>query len=471
MPARIRRFATAGLVVIALGAGGDLAAQNLVITNARIVDGNQRAIPRGSVVIRDGRIVSVSESPASASGSRIIDAKGMTVMPGFIDDHRHVIADSFPPPNPVQWLKEQAVPRMQEFLDAGFTTVQSCGDPVEQIVELQRRINSGEIKGPGLFTAAFVQLSRPSGRASGGGAPGIMTVDPARIDNARPPHRPTQAAAAIPDEETRAAVRKLKEAGIDDVKAALVVTPGGPEKHTLAVVVDEARKVGLPVITHAVTVDDMFAAVEAGVTILAHTPHIGQLDQAGARRVAASKIPMMSTLGIFAPTFAESNQRIRARTGLDNIPRFRDLDPFPWDTIASAGQGPVNARLLWEAGVVYGYGTDTTFLPKDSLAQELKSLRLMFSNKDIVQIMTRNAATVIGHGKDLGTIEPGKQANIVMLDGDPLADIQSVLNVRMVIKGGVVVVDHRRADRTGSAGGRLKAIASALQLAAPAETN
>ena len=238
--------------------------------------------------------------------------EGMTVMPGFIDDHRHVIADSFPPPNPVQWMKDKAAPRMQEFLDAGFTTVQSCGDPVEQIVELQRRLNSGAVKGPRLFTAAFVQLSRPSG----GGAPGMMTVDPARIDNARPPHRPTQAAAAIPDEETRAAVRELKKAGIDDVKAVMVATPGGPEKHTLMVVVDEAKKVGMPVITHAVTVDDMFAAIDAGVTILAHTPHIGQLDQAGARRVAASKIPMMSTLGIFAPTFSEANERIRERTGV-----------------------------------------------------------------------------------------------------------------------------------------------------------
>lgn len=438
MLARIKYLVAALFFTIVFSMGRDLAAQNLVITNAHIIDGNGGVILRGSVVVRDGRISSVSEGSVNTAGVRTVDAKGMTVMPGFIDDHRHVIADSFPPPNPVQWMKEQAAARMQEFLDAGFTTVQSCGDPVEQIVELQRRLNSSDIKGPRLFTAAFVQLSRPSG----GGPPGPMTIDPARIDNARPPHRPTQPNAAIPDEETRTAVRALKKAGIDDVKAALVVSPGGPEKHTLEVVVDEAKKLGLPVITHAVTVDDMFAAIDAGTTILAHTPHIGQLDEAGARRVAAAKIPMMSTLGIFAPTFAESNERIRAKTGLDNIPRFRDLEPFPWDTIQSGGQGPVNARLLWEAGVVYGYGTDTTFLPKDSLAQELKPLHLMFSNKDVVKIMTKNAATVIGREKDLGTLEPGKQADMVMLDGDPLNDIQSVLNVRMVIKGGSVVVDH-----------------------------
>jgi imidazolonepropionase-like amidohydrolase len=449
MPANVKCFVSICWVMMAFVAERNLAAQNLVITNAHIVDGNGGVIQRGSVVIRDGRIVSVSDRPANAAGARMIDAKGMTVMPGFIDDHRHVIADSFPPPNPVQWMKDQAVPRMQEFLDAGFTTVQSCGDPVEQIVDLQRRLNSGDIKGPRLFTAAFIQLSRPLG----GGAPGPMTVDPARLDNSRPPHRPTQAAAAIPETETRAAVRELKKAGIGDVKTVLVVTPGGPEQHTLAVAVDEAKKVGMPVITHAVTVEDMFAAIDAGASILAHTPHIGQLDQAGARKAAESKIPMMSTLGVFVPTFAENNERVRARTGLDNIPRFRDLEPFPWDTVESAGQGPVNARLLWEAGVIYGYGTDTTFLPKDSLAQELKPLHLMFSNQDIVKIMTKNAATVIGHGKDLGTLEAGKQADIVMLEGDPLADIESVLSVRLVIKGGSVVVDHR-ARAIGSTGTR-----------------
>ncbi len=441
----MRKFtAFVSLALIGMfGAAGRAAAQNLTITNAHIIDGNGGVIERGSVSIRDGRIVSVSAVPAAA-GTPSLDARGMTVMPGFIDDHRHIVGGSFPPPDPDRWMKEESVPRMQEFLDAGFTTVQSCGDPVPQIVELQRRLNAGQIQGPHLFTAAFVQLSRPSAAPGRGAAPGILAVDPARIDNSRPPYRPTQPALAISDDDARAQVQRLKAAGIDDVKAVIVVTPGGPETHTLSVIVDEAKKVGMPVITHAVTVEDMFAAIGAGVTVLAHTPHIGQLDEAGARKVAASGIPMMSTLGIFAPTFSEDNERIRMRTGVDNVPRFRDLDPFPWDTLSSAGQGPVNARLLWEAGVVYGYGTDTSFLPKDSLTQELKGLRLVFSRKDIVRIMTRNAANAIGHGKEIGTLEPGKQADIVMLDGDPLANIDNVLNVRAVIKSGKIVVDRRR---------------------------
>jgi len=411
-------------------------AQDLVITNARIIDGIGGVIQRGSVVVRAGRIVSVNPGTALSKAAKTIDAKGMTVMPGFIEDHRHIIEAGT---DPSQWLKDQAVPRMQEFLNAGFTTVQSCGDPVEQIVELKRRLNAGSIQGPRLFTAAFVQLAGQTGPPP---APGGRWIDPARTDTSRPPLRATTAAPAIPDEETRASVRKLKEAGIDDVKTVLIVTPGGPEKHTLSVVVDEAHKVGLPVITHAVTVEDTFAAVEAGVTMLAHTPHIGQLDEAGASKIAASKIPMMSTLGVFVPTFAEQNARVRDRSGVDNLPRFRDLDPFPWNTLSSAGQGPVNARLLWNAGVTYGYGTDTTFLPKDSLAHELKPLRLVFSNQDIVRIMTRNAATVIGHEKEIGTLEPGKLADIVVLDGDPLVDIESVLKVKMVVKAGNVVVNH-----------------------------
>jgi imidazolonepropionase-like amidohydrolase len=104
----------------------------------------------------------------------------------------------------------------------------------------------------------------------------------------------------------------------------------------------------------------------------------------------------------------------------------------------------VNARLLWEAGVTYGYGTDTTFLPKDSLAHELRALRLVFSNSEVVRILTGNAAAVIGHQKDLGTLEPGKQADLVMVDGDPLTDINDLLKVRIVVRSGKIVADHRK---------------------------
>jgi imidazolonepropionase-like amidohydrolase len=411
--------------------------QSLVITNAHIIDGNGGVIQRGSVVVRNGRIASVAAGAANEPGARQIDARGMTVMPGFIEDHRHVVAADFPPGDPVKWLQEEAVPRMQEFLDAGFTTVQSCGDPPQQIVELQRRVNAGTIKGPRLYTAAFIQLSRPSGPA------GPPKVDPARTDPSRPPNRPTAAAGAIPDEETRAAVRQIKQAGVEVVKAVLSTTPGGPEEHTLSVAIDEAKKQGLPVFVHAVSVEDTLVAVRTHPTVLVHTPHIGQLTPQQTRTIASSGIPMMSTLGVFIPTFAGENQRARNRTGMDDVPRFRDLDPFPMETLSSAGQGPVNARLLWDAGITYGYGTDTTFLPKDSLAQELRALRLVFSAQDVIKILTKNAATVIGKSKDIGTLEAGKLADLVVIDGDPLASPDDLLKIKTVIKEGQIVVDKR----------------------------
>jgi imidazolonepropionase-like amidohydrolase len=104
----------------------------------------------------------------------------------------------------------------------------------------------------------------------------------------------------------------------------------------------------------------------------------------------------------------------------------------------------VNARLLWNAGVVYGYGTDTSYSPRDSLIHELKPLSLVFAPQDIVRILTRNAAYLVRRQDQIGTLEPGKVADIVIVDGDPIVDANALLNVRVVVKGGRVVVDKRQ---------------------------
>jgi imidazolonepropionase-like amidohydrolase len=428
-------------VAMWLGVASGAAAQNLVIRNARILDGNGGVIERGSVVVRDGKVVSVAAGAAAAvAGAREIDAQGRTVMPGFIDAHRHIIQG-----DGAQWMAQQAQARMQEFLDAGFTTVVSAGDAPEQILELRRRTQSGAMKGPRIFAAGRVALARPAapagGRAGGAGpagpAPGGggRRGDPARFDNSRPPLRPTEPAGAIPAEETVKAVEGLAKAGFDYIKTVITITPGGPETETLKRVVSEGKKHNLPTITHAVTVMDTLAAVEAGPAVLVHTPHIGRLeeDAAATQRIAKAGIPMTSTLAIFAPHF-----------DADNRPLFRDGLPFPWDTISSAGQGPVNARLLWEAGISYGYGTDTSWAPRVSLADELRALQVTFSPKDIVTILTKNAAASALKAREIGTLEPGKLADIVIIDGDPLVNPTHLLNVVTTIKEGVVV-----SERTG----------------------
>jgi len=216
------------------------------------------------------------------------------------------------------------------------------------------------------------------------------------------------------------------------------VTPHGPEKATLKLAVEEGNRLGLPVIAHAVSVVDTLAAVEAGVAGLVHTPVDGDMNQEQARMIARAGIPMISTLGVFVPFFDKNNQ-----------PLFRDGTPFPWERLYHAGEGAVNARLLWNSGITYGFGTDTPYggntglLPRDTLAHEIRSLSLTFSPQDIVTIMTANSAIAIRLGGEIGTLEPGKWADIVLTDGDPLKDSTALLNVRMVIKAGQVVVDKR----------------------------
>jgi imidazolonepropionase-like amidohydrolase len=244
---------------------------------------------------------------------------------------------------------------------------------------------------------------------------------------------PTTPAAAIPREATLKAVETAAQTGYDYLKVVLNVTQGGPEIDTLKLIVAEGKKHKMPTIVHAVSVRDTLAALEAQPDVLVHTPHIGDLgaDANALKKIVDARIPMTSTLAVFIPHF-----------GADNAALFRDAKPFPWHTLSSAGQGPVNARLLWQAGIVsYGYGTDTQWPPKESLADELRALELVFSPQDIVTIITKNAANSTLHSAEIGTLEPGKLADIVIVDGDPLKSAPDLLKVVTTIKGGEVVFE------------------------------
>jgi imidazolonepropionase-like amidohydrolase len=405
------------------------AAQNLVVVNARILDGKGGVIPAGSVVVRDGRIASVAPGRApAASGAPAIDARGGTLMPGFIDAHRHIVQG-----DPADWLARRAPAQMQEFLDAGFTTV-LCAICPDQALDLRSRIDAGTVAGPRLFLGSIVPLARAAAPGGSGGRGG----DPARFDNSRPPLRPTTAAAAIPNADTVVAVEAVAKKGYDYIKTVITATPGGPETATLKLIVAEGQKRNLPTITHAVSVIDTLAAIEARPDVLVHTPHIGRLeeDAVAVKSIVSAGIPMTSTLAVFLPHF-----------GADNTPVFRDAMPFPWNTISSAGQGPVNARLLWEAGISLGYGTDTNWPPKESLADELRALSLTFSPLDITKILGQNAARSTLKQDRIGTIEPGKLADLVLIDGDPLRDVRDLLKVAVTIKDGKVVSDRRAGSR------------------------
>ena len=392
------RVVTLALVLFVWGLAHvqNLAGQDLVLTNARIIVGNGTVIDRGAIIIRNGRLASVAPGTANVSGIQTIDAHGMTAMPGLIDGHRHVNTG----PNEKQ--------QMQELLDAGYTTVLSGGGPAEGNLTLKDHIDKGLIKGPRII---------PSGR-----------VDLA--ENA--------------PEKARAEVRALAKQGIKFIgEMALTPKPGptAKELENLRAIVDESKKVGVWIQIHAVSPQAMMAAVDAGVIKLVHTPHFGWLAQEDAQRVTAAGVKQLSTIGFGVPVFGVFAN--------DNKPRFRDGKPWPDAIIDGEGRGreagykAVNARTSWDAGVIYGYGTDTNYNPKAGLAHELKSLNLMFSIEDIIKLMGPNTASYIEMSDQLGTLEPGKLADIVVFDGNPLEGYWNMLRTKLTIKGGVILSDQR----------------------------
>jgi imidazolonepropionase-like amidohydrolase len=398
----MRTLLTFTAALVFMGGAAGTFAQDLIISNARVIVGNGTVIERGGVVVKGGRIASVGATAAGApAGARTLDAGGMTVMPGFIDGHRHIIGG-----NADQWFKEQAAVRLQEFLEAGYTTLMSGGGPVPGIVQLKQRIEKGELKGPRIVT---------SGRAD---PPGFKT-----------------------EQEARAAVRQLANAGVEIIKARVDNDPSDAQMRILAAVVDEGKKFKLDTMVHAVSPKAMLATVRAGAQKLVHTPHFGWLTEADAKVVRDAGVEVLSCAGFGVPVFGVHNRT--------NQPTFRDGKPWP-DAIPDgegrgreAGYKAVNARTLWDGGVIYGFGTDTNYLPLEGLAHELRTLNLMFSPQDLIKLLGPNTAAFLERSHDIGTLEAGKLADIVMLDGNPLEGYWNLLRAKVVLKGGEIVVDKR----------------------------
>jgi imidazolonepropionase-like amidohydrolase len=390
----MKRELLARLACLALCAVATLTAQDLTIINARIIGPDASVIERGSIVVRAGKIASIASGPPSGKSGRTIDAKGMTAMPGFIDGHRHINTGP----------DEKA--QMQALLEAGYTTVLSGGGPAEGNIALRDHIDHGLINGPRII---------PSGSL--------------RLANNTP-------------ETARAEVRKMAAMGIKFTgEIALTPIPGPSEKEleTLRAVVDEAKKNGVMVQVHAVSSSAMVAAVNAGVPLLVHLPNKDWVSKEDAAKVAAAGTKVLGTVSFGSPVFGVFAN--------DNKPRFRDGKPWPQGIVdgvrlgEEAGYMPVNARTIWDAGVTLGYCTDTNYDPKAGLDHELKMLNVMFSMKDLIKMIGPNTASYIQMGDQLGTLEPGKLADIILLDGDPLEGYWNWLKTRLVVKGGVVVVN------------------------------
>jgi imidazolonepropionase-like amidohydrolase len=410
----MNRIITAFALVLpaALGLASSAAGQNLVVTNARIIVGPGQTIDRGAIVVTNGRISSVGAGAATGvpAGATMIDGTGMTVIAGYIDDHRHIIQGRGG--NVATWLKEQAPARMMELLESGVTTVQSGGDDNAGVLELKRMINSGQIKGPRIIASGSVPTARMKDEA-----------------------------------EVRAAVQKVVKDGADSIAEVHYPNDVWPYKPTeqetknLAAGIDEARKLGVEFQVHAVSDLSLVDSVAFGARKLVHSVNINFVTKEQARKVAAAGAQVASITGFGVPNFEVFSH--------DNLPKFRDGKPWPEGIVDSQGVGqeagymPVNLRTLYDAGVEVTYATDTTFNAIAALAHELRGLQLVFSPTDLIKIMGPNSAKFIDKEKEIGTLEVGKLGDLVVLGGNPFEGYWNFLTAVVVTKEGKVMVDKR----------------------------
>ncbi len=388
-------------------------AQDVAITNARIIVGSGQVIDSGTIIVRGGKIASVTAGPAPAAGLKVIDAKGMSAMPGFIDCHKHVNTG----PN------EKA--QMQSLLEAGYTTILAGGGQADNNIALRDHIDSGMINGPRII---------PSGQVS-------IRQTPA---------------------EARAAVQALAAKGVKHTgEIGLTPEPAPPqaEIEVLKAIVDEAAKAGVQVNVHAVSSPAMVAAVDAGVRRLVHLPNKDWTSYEAAERVAQTGSIVSGLIAFGAPNIDRESAPPAAVTfPRDNTTRFRDGKPWP-EAIAGAnrdakgratgtegGYTIINARRIWDADpnhTTISYSTDQNFADLLVLEHELKSYSIVFSMADIHKIIGPNAARFVGMADQIGTLEAGKLADIILIDGNPTLNIYEMLKTKVVLKEGKVVVDRR----------------------------
>jgi imidazolonepropionase-like amidohydrolase len=405
-----RVLVAVGIAASSMVVPGLAAAQDVAITNARIIVGSGQVIDSGTIIVRGGKIVSVTAGAAPTQGLRTIDAKGMSAMPGFIDGHKHVNTFN--------------ADQMKSMIEAGYTTVLSGGGSAEQNIALRDRIEKGEI-GPRVIPSGQINL------------------------------RQTPA-------EARAAVQALAAKGVKHTgEIALTPEPGPPqaEIEVIKAILDEAKKVGVQVNVHAVSSPAMVAAVDAGVTRLVHTPNKDFTTYDQADRVAQTGSIVAGMIAFGAPNIDTlSGPPAAVQWPRDNTARFRDGKPWP-EAIAGANRDPkgratgteggftiINIRRIWDADPNHqtvSFSTDQNAADLVVLEHELKSFSIVFSMADIHKIIGPNSARYVGMADQIGTLEPGKLADIILIDGNPTLNIYEMLKTKVVLKEGKVVVDKR----------------------------
>jgi len=423
------RLLTMLLLLVAAPAYAD----SVVVTADRMIEVIAgRVIEEPVVVITDGRIVSVvgrgGARPLIPAGARRIDLPGMTILPGLIDMHVHL--DSSPYYGPYEALQHtdlfQTVMgpgHARDMLEAGFTTVRNVGSDNYADVAYMQAIDAGRIPGPRIVPATYA-LSATGGHCD---------------ETFLPPeyHRPAPGVADGP-QALRQRIRELRAAGAQVIKVCATggvfsrnTEPGQQQlsEEELRAIAEEAHMWGLRVAAHAHGAAGIRAAIRAGIDTIEHA----SLIDAEGIRLARER----GTVLVMDIYNSEYTQEHGAENGIleDNLRKDREIAQTQRD----------NFRAAHRAGVRMAFGTDAGVMPHGLAGRQFRwMVEYGMTPLEAIRSATRDAAQALGR-EDVGAIAAGRFADIVAVDGDPLADVRQLERVDVVIKGGALVSDRRAA--------------------------
>ncbi len=416
------------------------------IVGATVIDGTGRdPLPNATVVIDDGRIVSVKARGAAPRGAQVIDGAGLTLMPGMIDTHVHFlfdgwnIAEQLMTPYALQLY--QAIPRAAATLDGGVTTVRDAGHTP---AGMKQAIAQKIFPGPRMQVAVTI-LSQTGGHADNTMPCGVCLSVPT-------PDRPASVVDGV--EAMRQRVREILRAGADWIKVCAtggVLSPSDTPtssqftEEEIAAAVDEGRAHGdIFVMAHAQGTRGIKNAIRAGVKSIEHGIWLD--DEA---------IEMMIKHDVYlVPTLVAPVQVLRrAEANPGSMPEFGVRKSR--QVIVDHQQ---SFRRAVQAGVKVAMGTDSGVGPHGENAEELA---LMVQNgmtpMQAIVATTHNAATLMRLGDEIGTLTPGKLADLILVNGDPLTNIEVLRphdNIVLVMQRGDIVknrVTERVEQRNGHA--------------------
>ncbi|MGH9603002.1 MAG: amidohydrolase family protein, partial [Terriglobales bacterium] len=404
-----------------------LPAQVTAIKAGRLIDVEAAAVRTNQVILIEGeRIKAVGGDVQIPTGAKVIDLSHSTVLPGLIDCHTHVADGTLL--EPVLYLRKSAaqyafdsIPNARATLEAGFTTVRDVGVYRAFVdVALRDAIHHGYIPGPRMYVAgAYVTVSGGAGSFSGV-APDIGLPYDLRAGIADSPA------------EVRKRIREIHNQGADHIKVlatGAVLTHGsdpGAEEFTMAeleAAVDEARRHGMKVVAHAHGAQGIKNAVRAGVASIEHGTF---LDDEG--------IALMKQHGTYLVADVYNDEYIMGEGARKGVPKdFLEKEARMGEIHRQAFQKAV------KAGVKIAYGTDSGVYPHGWNAKQFAwMIKYGTTPMQAIQSATIWAADLIGVADQIGSIKPGKYADIIAVSGDPLADVTVLEKVEFVMKGGVV---------------------------------